>query len=358
VRIGIAKPRRGAGGGTTMALNLAVGLRERGHELFVMAHPRALIRQRAHELGIPVDPVLFGGDIRPLPRALSWLALRRRRPDVLLVNVARPPDLDYCAGPALRLGIPVVARRGLAGELRLTDTQRALFRRVRWIAVSQAIGRELEQALPGEEPPTVIPNGTDLDRIEAEPAADLGLPDGALAIGFVGRLHLEKGIAELGAAWPGVADAMPHAHLLIAGRGEHEATLRQALAGAPRVHWLGFRRDAVAVQKALDLLVLPTHREGFPNVIVEAMAAGVPVLSTAVDGPIEAVVDDVTGRLIPPRDPHALTEAMIALARDEAARKRMGAAGKQQAAERFDWTRVLDDYETALARAAEAGPLG
>ncbi|MHB1168349.1 MAG: glycosyltransferase [Longimicrobiales bacterium] len=351
MRIAISKPRKGAGGGTTMALTLAQRLRERGHDVFLLAHPRSFLRIRARELGFDVAPVLIGRDAPRLAWLWSWQALLRRRPDVLLAFVARENDIDFAVPPALRLGIPIVARRGLTG-VTLDERRRRLFERVQWVGVSRAIAREIRNAVPAAPEPVVIPNGTDLERMRTTAPASLDLPQDALAVGFIARLHREKGIEELGSAWPSVGQAVPRAHLLIAGAGEHQHVLRDALAGTDRVHWLGFRRDVPQLMKALDLLVLPTHHEGFPNAIVEAMAAGLPVLSTTVDGPIEAVEHGVTGTLVPPGDASALAEAMIGLLQDHETRHEMARAARVRAEERFDVTKMIDAYEEVLLQRA------
>lgn len=354
MKIAIAKPRKGVGGGTTMALALAQGLRERGHDVFLLSHPRSPLRARARALGFGVEPVLIGRDVPWLARLWSWQALARRRPDVLLAFMARTGDMDFAVPPALRLGIPIVARRGLSGALVLDERQRRMFEAVQWVALSDAIAREIRTAAPATPPPVIIPNATDLARMDATTPASLPLPAGALAVGFVARLHREKGIRELGAAWPRIAQAVPAAHLLIAGAGEHEHVLRTALAAAPRVHWLGYRTDVPALMKAFDLLVLPTHHEGFPNAIVEAMAAGLPVVSTRVDGPLDAVEDEVTGRLVPAGEADALADAVITLLRDPDARARMGKAALACARRRFDPTVMLDAYERVLQQRVAA----
>lgn len=352
LRIALAKPRRGAGGGTTMALHLAEGLRARGHDLLLLCHPAARIRARALDAGFRVSPVLVGRDLPQLAAARSALALLRHRSDVLLSFMAHPDDLLFSVPAARWLNRPVVVRRGLAGPLRLrVRERRALAGARRLVAVSHAAARELADALPGSAPPLVIPNGTDLGAVSAATPADLGLPEGGVAVGFVGRLHREKGIFDLALAWHRVAASVPQAHLILVGDGEHEERLRAALRGAPRVRWLGYRRDTAAIHRALDVLVLPTYREGFPNVVVEAMAAGTAVVSTRVDGPLEAVEEGVTGLLVPPGDPGALADALIRLASDAGARERLGAAAAHRARERFDLERVVDAYEAVLAQA-------
>jgi glycosyltransferase involved in cell wall biosynthesis len=105
-----------------------------------------------------------------------------------------------------------------------------------------------------------------------------------------------------------------------------------------RVQFLGFRNDVARVIAAADVVVLPSHAEGFPLAVLEAMACGKPVIATPVGGVAEAVVDGVTGLLTPPGNPAALAEAIARLVSDEALRRRMGAAARRRIEERFSMT--------------------
>lgn len=353
LHVALLKPRRGAGGGTTMALRLAAGLRERGHRVTVYCHPRSRMRARALGDGFDVRPVLRGRSARWLIFLRTWLALRRDRPDVVFQFMAQPDDLVFGSPAALSLGLPVVVRRGLAGELELPPFERRLLAgAARVVGVSRAIGAELGRARPADAaPPDVIPNATDLERFAAAEAAQLGFPGDAVVVGFLGRLHRDKGIRELGRAWRRVAAAEPRAHLFVAGEGEHEAELREALGDAARVRLLGFRADVPELLAAADVLALPTYAEGFPNVVVEAMAAGVPVVAADVPGPDEAVVDGETGLLVPVRDDAALEAALLRLIRDPELRARMGRAARARAEAEYSEARAVDAYERVLLEA-------
>jgi glycosyltransferase involved in cell wall biosynthesis len=128
-----------------------------------------------------------------------------------------------------------------------------------------------------------------------------------------------------------------------------EAELRSLMEGAPRVHWLGFRKDVPSLMKAFDVLVAPFHREGFGLVIAEAMAVAVPVVASR-GGALQELMDDgVEGRLVPVGDAAALAAATIQVASDRALRERLGAAGRLRVQRDFTWERVIRDHEEMLA---------
>ena len=109
----------------------------------------------------------------------------------------------------------------------------------------------------------------------------------------------------------------------------------------PRIRHTGFVANVEAYYRGMDVLVLPTHREGFPNVALEAAACGLPVITTESTGARDAVLAEVTGLLIPAGIPEAIAEASLRLVRDAAARRRMGSAGRRWMLERFARDRVL-----------------
>jgi len=152
-----------------------------------------------------------------------------------------------------------------------------------------------------------------------------------------------KGYRELAAAMRDVPDA----ELWVAGqrldsdRGEDmEATLRAAGLG-DRLRLLGYRSDVAAVMAAADIFVLPSYFEGLPMSVIEAMLTGLPVVATAIRGPREQVVPEVTGLLIPPRATVPLAAALRRLVADPPLRAAMGEAGRARALELYDEAKVL-----------------
>jgi glycosyltransferase involved in cell wall biosynthesis len=178
----------------------------------------------------------------------------------------------------------------------------------------------------------------------AEPGRVVGL----------GRLYPVKGFEVLVRAFAAAGARVPHWQLEVWGEGPERGALER-LAGelgmADRIRFPGITQDAYAVLRSADLFVLPSHVEGFPNALLEAMACGLPVVSTRFGGAAADIVQDgVDGLLVPPGDPEAMAEAMVQLMLDPQRRARLG--GRAEAVvERFSAERVLALWETAVAQA-------
>ena len=168
--------------------------------------------------------------------------------------------------------------------------------------------------------------------------ASLGLAESDLLVGFVGRFARDKGILELGEAMSLVQRQLPHVHLLMAGETDSTDPISlEPLRSLPRVHFLSHQAHQAPVFAALDLLVLPTYREGFPQVLLEAAAMEIAAVASDVTGCCDAIIDGQTGRLVPARDAAALAEGMVALLVDQKTRRTMGKAARQ---------RVLSDFRS------------
>ncbi|MBW2508574.1 MAG: glycosyltransferase family 4 protein, partial [Deltaproteobacteria bacterium] len=171
---------------------------------------------------------------------------------------------------------------------------------------------------------------------------DIGLNPTAPVVGFVGRLVEEKGILDLLQAAQSVAKAIPNVQFLIVGPYDEEKpdALRPDVGEryglADRCRFLGMRHDMPELYALMDVLVLPSYREGFPRAPMEASAMGVPTVVTDIRGCREAVEDGVNGLLFPVGDVDALADALVGLLRDDARRGQMGAAARVMAEERFD----------------------
>jgi len=177
----------------------------------------------------------------------------------------------------------------------------------------------------------------------------LGLETSAAVIGAIGRLDRVKGVEYLLRAAAKVIFKTPDAAFLIVGDGSQREALEQlarSLGISHRMVFTGQRDDVPELLSTMDVLVLPSLYEGLPNAVLEAMAAGKPVIATRVGGTPEVVEDKVTGLLVPPRDPEALAEAIIALIQDRERAEAMGQVGRARVEEYFSVERMIAETET------------
>jgi glycosyltransferase involved in cell wall biosynthesis len=289
-------------------------------------------------------------DTPNLPAAALELTrrLRRLRADVLLCHGYKANLVGRAA--ARQTGVKAVAvSRGWTGEsrkVRLYETIDRLHLRYmdRVVCVSQGQARKVRRAGVPPSRITVIPNAA---RLSASPAPDpegreqlnsFFTRPGEFVIVGAGRLSPEKGVAVLIAAAKRVVAAESEARFIVFGEGTQRSALERmiAAAGLERVFALpGFRGDLDQLLPNADLFVLPSFTEGLPNVVLEASAAAVPVIATAVGGTPEVVADGRTGLLVPAGDADALAARIIDLLVDEPRRRTMGAAGRQFVSEHF-----------------------
>jgi len=194
-------------------------------------------------------------------------------------------------------------------------------------------------------------SGVDVEHFSPGPGilrARLCLPSDAPVVGFVGRLTRDKGLPELVEAFDAIMAAKPQTHLLLVGwfdaaEDALDRDLRVRIKNHPRIHMTGYVADTAPYYRVMDVMVLPTWREGFPNVVLEAAASGIPVVTTLCTGSRDTVVPEVTGLLIPPGYPAAISEAVLQLLRNHARRCRMGMAARAWVLENY-----VKDYVLGL----------
>lgn len=293
--------------------------------------------------------------------------MRRIRPDIMHAHTPKAGFLGMAAaraaGIAVRLytihGLPLMTRKGLWRRV-LETVERAsctLATRVYSVSPSiQSVARELKLC-PAQKISTPGDGscaGIDVERFRpgtesAGRGADLrrrwGIPDDAVLLSFVGRIARDKGIAILASAWDALAREFPQVHLLLAGMEDASdpvpSPVLQELRDHERVHFSGmWLADTPALYAATDIVVLPTFREGLPQVALEAGAAGVPIVSTRIPGVVNAVRDGVTGILVAPGEPAPLAEAIRMLITDAARRIALGSAARDYICARFSEQRV------------------
>ena len=229
------------------------------------------------------------------------------------------------------------------------------------VAVAEEVAQSLKRVYKLASVP-LIPNGIPVARYalgeEARRAwrAQEGYEEADIIFVSIARLSPQKDPLSLIRAFAAAASCAHGLHLLLVGDGplrpELEAQVK-ALGLKQRVCFLGVRTDIPEILAAADVFVLSSRWEGNPLSVMEAMAAGKPVVATAVGGVPELVEDGVSGILVPPQSPEALAEAMIRLAQDPALRQRMGQAARERAQERFSVERMAREYEQLYAKLLE-----
>jgi glycosyltransferase involved in cell wall biosynthesis len=198
----------------------------------------------------------------------------------------------------------------------------------------------------------VIPYGVDLRLYQVgrnpELKASLDIPAEAPVVGVVARLHPQKGHRYLIDAARDIASAHPSAHFVFVGDGELRPDLEKQVSESdltPKFHFLGFRDDIKELLKVFDVFVLPSLYEGLPNVILEAMATGLPVVATAVDGTIELIVDNETGFLVPPKNPQELSAKISFLLQDDECRRRFGSRGRERVEQNYSLEKQVASFQ-------------
>lgn len=351
------------GGAERATTRLLAGLRQRGHQVLLYCN-QTLVAEHATSMGVPTAIQPLGGDLA-LPDALRFARrLRRDRPDALIVGTYKKLFLASL-GARLAEVRPVVARIGLETDVPRSAKYRiALSRWVDGVVVTATRMQAPFLRLPGfdEDRVVVIPNGAPLpasvpDQDEAR--AELELPLGVPMVGAVARLDGQKRLDRLLRAVARLPEAV---HCALAGdgpdRGQLEA-LARSLGIADRIHFLGHRDDPILVYAALDLMVISSDREGMSNAMLEAMAAGVPVISTPVSGAEDALAAEPSapapGVLLDGFDEERLAAALRSCLEDPERLREMGEAARERALARFDYERVLDRWEAVLTTGFGAG---
>ncbi len=333
---------RGTENVTWMLVN---GFRRRGHNVLVLCRPHSALQQRLSAENIEHAAVLSGLDLDPVSLFRCRRILKRFGADVVLTQ--KDKDIRLSGVAARSVGIPVLVSHVTDRPLKDGPRYRFFFGRIatHHVAVSAAVRDTVVKSAPWlKRDVAVIYNGVDVEAIDRAPRADLGLPRDAVAVGFVGHFEMRKGIIDFARAWQRVSQEVQHAHAIVVGEGKREDEFRAAMGAAPRVHWLGFRRDVPSIMKALDIFVLPSRFEGFGLVIAEAMAAGAACVAYDSSNMPEIIGDGVDGLLVPVGDVHALAAAVVRLCGDEAMRARLASTARENVVRRFSSDRMVADY--------------
>jgi glycosyltransferase involved in cell wall biosynthesis len=324
----------------------------------------------AREHGVePVVLPALGREVSPTDDLVALAEMvrlvRAIRPDVVHTHMAKAGTLGRLA--AAMCGVPLIVHtyhghvfHGYFGKAKTNvflTIERALARLTHRIVVVGERQRD-EIAAFGVAPRAKllpIPLGLELGRFlhaeqyRGELRRELGIRPDAPLVGIVARLVPIKAHEDFLLAARSVLAERPETHFLIVGDGERRAELERlvdSLGVRDRLRFLGWRRDLERVYADLDVVALASRNEGSPVALIEALAAARPVVSTAVGGVPEVVLDGQTGLLVPPSQPPALARAMQRLLGDRAYAEALGAAGRRHVYPRHDARRLVEDMRS------------
>ncbi|MGI9045017.1 MAG: glycosyltransferase [Gemmatimonadaceae bacterium] len=342
------------GGAERATVSLLRGLSDRGHDVLLLCNDE-IVRREAVARGIRADILEIGGDVA-LPHALRLArVLGHDVPDAFIIGTWKKL---FLASLGARLAkVPrVVARVGLESDTPRSAKYRFALRR--WVDGVAVNGERMRVPFVGlhgfgEGKVTLIHNGVWPPARDAETGAlrqQLGIPDDAFVAGTVARLARQKRIDRLIDA---IALTDRSIHCIVTGDGDEremlEASARQhGLSG--RVHFTGDRDDVSHVLASFDAFVVASDREGLSNSMLEAMASGVPVISTPVSGATDAIDGDPPAGIVTRFDSGSIATALESLRLDPARRMAMGVAGRVRAETTFSFEIMLDTWERFLAQ--------
>lgn len=353
-----------------------------GFEVAAVCAPGDELKALREAEGVPGFDIPMERGFAPLADPVSlwdlWQLMRRFQP--LITNVGTT-KAGLLGGLAARwAGIPcrVYTLRGLRFET-TTGLRRQGMKFLEKIAcdsahlvicVSESVRKKaIEEGLVDAARAVVLgrgsSNGVDAarfapgDGLTGQAQAlrgQLGISHDARVIGFVGRINRDKGVPELVRAYARLRERFPSSRLLLLGDREAREPMpydfRGFLDTEHRILSPGHVLDPAPYYHLMDVVCLPSHREGFPNSVLEAQAAARPVVATSVTGVVDAVQDGVTGLLVPPGDLNALVSALGRVLTDPVLGERLGQAGRERVLRDFRpepiWKALADQYRRLL----------
>lgn len=368
VRLALLITELAPGGAERCLVNLATRIDRRQFAPVVYsirprpAAGRDLLVQQLEAAGVP----LRFADIRTkwqAPMVVGRLTklLTEQQPQIVQnflyhANVAGTLAARRALVPRIVLGIRVADPRRLRSWLERRVARNA----ARIVCVSQSVADFCrDRGFPAAKL-EIIPNGIDVTPYEnAVPLdlAELGVPSGRKAIVFVGRLHEQKDLAALISAAPNFLGQLPEHDLVLVGEGPQRRYLSRLAASlgiGHRVHWPGWRPEVPAILAAAEMLVLPSRWEGMPSVLLEAMAAGKPVVATRAEGVAEVLGDLAAEQTVAVGDVRGLTRRIVQLAQSPPLAQRLGQENRQRILAHFSLQEMVHRYERLYARLAHS----
>lgn len=368
-------------------------MRERGFEVHALSSPGDMLNSFGARERVAIHAVPMARRISPVDDIAAIRVMRRVMlriaPDIVHAHTPKGGLLGTLAarlaGVSVRIyhvhGLPCVTSHGVQRRLLFASERVACGSATHVLCVSRSV-REVvikHRLCPPskiESPGPGSINGVDARRkfhpelvgpaAREETRARFGIPSDALVVGFIGRIVRDKGLVELAGAWSVLRDVYPKLHLLIVGPFEPRDPVppetEHLLRSDPRIHLAGLDWNTPPLYAAMDVVTLPSYREGFPSVPLEAAAMGLPVLATKVPGCLDAVEDGVTGLLVDAGDAADLEVSIRRYIDDPDLRRAHGEAGRERVLRDFQpqsvWRALHEVYTDALDAASRGAAPG
>ena len=360
-RLTMAITELDVGGAEKAFVQVACGLKSIGWEVRVISvRDAGLLANALKTAGIPVTPLNAGRfpDVRAIWRMSS--ELKRNPCDILLTFLHQANIVGRIAGRLAGVQQIISGVRVADRRWSVIIPERLTWRMVdRYVSVSNSVAHVHQKVCRiADDRMTVIPNGVDGDAIQAALPADrrtLQWGERDKIILCVGRLSKQKAPLDMLEAFEFVRSnprlsGFP-VRLVYVGDGPLRKELEQRIrekALQNEVRILGWRSDVWSLMKAADMLVLPSHWEGLPNVILEAQAVGLPVAASDVDGCKELIEDRRTGRLFPPGDTQRLAEVVAEVLTFDAEIQESSRLAREKVQANHQWVQCIMKYDELL----------
>jgi glycosyltransferase involved in cell wall biosynthesis len=358
---------RSWGGLEMQALLECTQLKARGHEVTLLCAPKSRLEGEASRAGIETLPLELRCSSYPTVLATLRKFLTNRRTDIVHAQISQDLSVLVATAVFVPTSPPILLTKRVGSFINKKDLyHRWLYRHVSLVvAISEVIRKNVLETCPIDASRVVtLFDGVNLHRFDpgrVDPKAarrELGIGESDFVIGMVGRISPGKGHKEFLEAASIIHSSMPEIRFLVVGEpsygeedyGKNIIESAQQLTSQGVMMFSGYRSDVPNVMAALDILAFPSHAEAFGDVLIEAMAMKLPVVSTNCDGVLDIVIDGETGIQVPPRDGPALANALMLLVQDEERRRSFGEAGRRRVEKVFDLRQRTGAMEGLYAR--------